>query len=791
MKDENTIKISVRNLVEFILRSGDLSSTFMSSSRNVDAIRAHQKIQKAAPKEYKAEVMLSYIFKDEDINLEVSGRADGIIEYTDKVIIDEIKTTTAPLEFVEEDYNELHWAQAKCYAFIYAQDNNMESMQVQLTYYQMDTKEIRRFYRTYSYKELEEFFYELIYSYISWAKTLQEWINSRDASIKKLEFPFKSYREGQRKLAVSIYKTITEGKKLFAQAPTGIGKTVATLFPSIKAMGEGQTSKIFYLTAKTITRTAAEKAVEGMRDLGLRLKHVTITAKDKTCFSKEGGCDPEKCEFAKGYFDRINGAVEDIFNEDKFTRELIEEYAKKHQVCPFEFSLELSNFSDCIICDYNYVFDPRVYLKRFFLEGSTDFTFLVDEGHNLVDRAREMFSAEISKRQVLQLKKDSKVSAKELAQILNKINSYMAKIKKLCDESSNGYTQKDLPIELVQLLREFTFYAEKWILENKENSSSFKDSLMEFYFNTLSFIRTSEDYDEKYITYGENLFEDTKLKLFCLDPSHLLREAMKRGKASILFSATLMPMDYYIEILGGDENSYKMKLQSPFDRENLCLIVDDKVSTTYKNRDFTYDKVVNDIDIIVRSKKGNYLVFFPSYKYMNEVYNRFLAKNPDVKTICQTSLMDEGEREEFLNKFSEHNKESFIGFAVMGGIFSEGIDLTGDRLIGTIIVGVGLPQISFERNIISNYFSDKNNKGFEYAYMYPGMNKVMQAAGRVIRTEEDRGVVLLVDERFSYSSYYKLFPREWYPVSIIKNSEEIESITREFWTSKISNKVEA
>ncbi len=790
MSTNKTIKISVRNLVEFILRSGDLISTFISSSRNVDAIRAHQKIQKAAPKEYKAEIMLSYIFESKDINLEISGRADGIIEYSDKVIIDEIKTTMAPLELIDEDFNKLHWAQAKCYAFIYAHDKGMRDIIVQLTYYQMETKEIKRLDRTFSYEELEEFFNTLVNSYINWAKTLQEWVSTRDTSIKKLEFPFKDYREGQRKLAVSIYKTILEGKKLFAQAPTGIGKTVATLFPSIKAMGEGHTSKILYLTAKTITRTSAEKAVEGMRELGLKFKHVTITAKDKICFNSDGGCDTEKCEFAKGFFDRINGAVEDIFNEDKFTRTLIEKYSLKHKVCPFEFSLELCNFADCIICDYNYVFNPRVYLKRFFMEGSTDFTFLIDEAHNLVDRSREMFSAEINKKEVLQLKKDSKVSAKEVSKILNKINSYMVNIKKLCDESNNHYIQKDLPNELVQLLREFTFYAEKWILENKENNTSFKDSLMEFYFNVLSFIRTSEDYNEKYTTYGEILYEDVKLKLFCLEPSHLLKEAMKRGKASILFSATLMPMDYYIDILGGDETSYKIKLKSPFDRENLCLMVDNKISTTYKNREFTYDKIVNDIELIIKSKLGNYLVFFPSYKYMNEIYSRFFEKNTELKIECQTNLMDEEQREIFLDKFSEKNTETLVGFAVMGGIFSEGIDLTGNRLIGTIIVGVGLPKVGLERNIISNYFSDKNNKGFEYAYMYPGMNKVMQAAGRVIRSEKDRGVVLLIDERFSYPSYYKLFPREWYPVINIKNAQNLEEITKEFWSDNILKKVE-
>ncbi|MCY6372091.1 ATP-dependent DNA helicase [Clostridium ganghwense] len=778
---KNIIKISVRSLVEFVLRSGDLVSTFVGSSRNTDAIKAHQKIQKSAPEEYNPEVTLSYTVKKSDITLQISGRADGIIEYEDNVVIDEIKTTTTPLEFVEEDYSELHWAQAKCYAYIYSKEKELDNIDIQLTYYQMDTKGIKRFLRNYTFKELDEFFFDVVEKYLQWARILRDNFELRDKSIKKLEFPFKEYREGQRKLAVSVYKTIEEGKIIFAQAPTGIGKTVATLFPSIKAVREGHTSKIFYLTAKTITRTAAEKALNNMRSIGLKLKSVTLTAKDKICFKPEEGCDPENCEFSKGHFDRINDAIEDIFKEDEFSREIIEEYAAKHKVCPFEFSLDLANYADCVICDYNYAFDPRVHLKRFFAEGSTDCAFLVDEAHNLVDRGREMFSAELSKKEILNLKKVTKDQAKDVSRKLNKINSSMIKFKKQCEENNKQYIQNEAPEEIIYLLRDFTFCAEKWILDNKKNEVSFKDELMEFYFKALSVIRTYEDYDERYVTYAEKTYEDVKLKMFCLDPSYLLREAMKRGKASILFSATLMPMDYYIDILGGDKDSYRIRLKSPFDRENLCLMMDDKISTKYRMREFTYDKIVDDIETVIKEKRGNYIVFFPSYEYMNEVYIRFCVKNSEVNTICQEIGMTEEEREQFLKRFSKDNMKTLVGFAVMGGIFSEGIDLTGDRLIGTIIVGVGLPQICLERNIISDHFKNKKGKGFEYAYMYPGMNKVMQAVGRVIRTEKDRGVVLLIDERFSYSSYCKLFPGEWYPVIRSNNVSYIRKNIKAFW----------
>lgn len=778
---KNVIKTSVRGLVEFVLRSGDLVNTFTGSSRNTDAIRAHQKIQKSSPKEYTPEVTLNYTVEDEDMILEINGRADGIIDNKDGIVIDEIKTTTAPLEFVDENYNELHWAQAKCYGYIYCKKNELNKIGVQLTYYQMDTKEIKRFLKNYTLGELEQFFNFVVEEYLVWAKKLKNSYIKRDKSIEKLQFPFKEYREGQRKLAVSVYRNVEEGKGMFIQAPTGIGKTIGTLFPSIKAIREGHITKIFYLTAKTITRTVAEESLQKMRKQGLKIKSVTLTAKDKICFKEERICDPEKCEFSKGYFDRLNGARDEIFQEDNFSRGVIEKYAEKHKICPFEFSLELTNYVDCIICDYNYVFDPKVYLRGFLSEGNVESAFLIDEAHNLVDRAREMFSATINKKEILELKKICKKDSPDISKKLNKINSAMISFRKKCEENNNQYVKSDKPEELGNLLREFVYHTERWLIENKNNEVEFKDRLLELYFNALSFIRVYDEYDERYITYAEKVYDDVNVKLFCLDPSKLLKEAMKRGKAFVAFSATLTPMNYFIDILGGDENSYRLKLKSPFKSENLCLLVDNKVSTKYNRREFTYLNIVEDVEEIIKGKIGNYIVFFPSYKYMNEVYSLFCDKNPKVNVICQKIGMSEEEKEEFLQTFSKEAEEGIVGFAVMGGIFSEGIDLTGEKLIGTIIVGVGLPQICLERNIISEYFNNKNNRGFEYAYIYPGMNKVMQAAGRVIRTEKDKGVVLLIDERFTYSSYKGLFPKEWEHYIICKNKVHVSKSLSEFW----------
>ena len=780
MEDKKVLKVSVRELVEFVLRSGDLVSGFTGSSRNVEGIKGHQTIQKSYGEEYTPEVTVSYLAERKEISLEVNGRIDGILLRNNEVLIDEIKTTTRPLEYIDEDYNVLHLSQAKCYGYIYGVQNSLEEVGVQLTYYQLDTKDIKYFKWSYTIEELVSFFNDLVDRYLHWAKLLRAWVEQRDDSISTLQFPFGHYRRGQRDLAVGVYKTIKEEGKLFAQAPTGIGKTMATLFPSIKALGEGLGSKVFYLTAKTITRTIAEKSLYSLKESGLKLKVITITAKEKICFNSECICDPEHCKYAKGHFDRVNEALEDIYEEDFYTREVIEDYALRHKICPFEFSLDLSYWCDVIICDYNYVFDPRVYLKRFFMDNDNDYIFLVDEAHNLVDRAREMFSAEIYKKPILKLKKEVKEKSLELSKVLNKLNNFMINIRKNIEEDEGlFYVEEEAPKEIFTLLRSFISSAEKWLSSGEE--SEFNDELMELYFEAMSFIRTSEYYDERYLTYYEKIEDDIKIKMFCVDTSQLMKEALKRGRAAILFSATLSPIDYYMKLLGGEDSSYKLKLESPFPKENLCLLVDDATSTKYRNRKLTYDRITENIEEIAKGKEGNYLVFFPSYIYMNEVYNRLIDKNLNFKIIYQKSNMTEEEKEEFLKEFESCCGRTLIGFAVMGGMFGEGIDLTGDKLLGAIVVGVGLPQICLERDIIKNHFEKTNGLGFEYGYVYPGMNKVMQAVGRVIRTDEDRGVVLLVDERFTQGTYKKLFPQEWSHGVIVGSCKEINNKVNEFW----------
>lgn len=787
MKEKAEVKISVRNLVEFILRTGSLDSRFTGGTKLLsEGVRIHKKIQSGSKENYTAEVFLKHIIEFDEFNLLVDGRADGIIKQEDEnFIIDEIKSTTASLDIIDKEFNKLHWAQAQCYAYIFAYDQKLEFITIRLTYCNIETEEMKYLTEQYSFDELKKFFYDLVEKYYVWAKLTYDWNILRNISIKNLKFPFEGYRSGQRELAVSVYRSIVDEKNLFVQAPTGIGKTISTIFPAVKAIGEEIVTKIFYLTAKTITRTAAEEAFVKMRNIGLKFKTVTLTAKEKICFEEKIACNPEQCQYANGHFDRVNDAIMDILvNEEELSRELIEKYSIKHKVCPFELSLDLTLWADAIICDYNYVFDPNVYLKRFFLDKGGDYVFLIDEAHNLVDRSREMFSTELYKKTFLKLKKALKDINPMVAKILGKINSFMLEMKKMCGEKKY-YVSKEYKSEIYNLLKRLIAELDEYLKENvlENDNKEIHEELLQLYFDAINFIKISELYDERYVTYIEILEDDVKIKLFCLDPSYLLRESLKRGKAAVFFSATLMPISYYCNILGGGDEDNKLCLKSPFNTKNRCLAIVNSVSTKYNNRKNSYLKIVEYIKNIISAKVGNYFIFFPSYQYMNEVYNVLQSEKEKINIFIQTPSMKEDEKEEFLNLFKPNPTKTNLGFCVLGGMFSEGIDLKGDRLIGSIIVSVGLPQICLERNIVKDYFENKNNLGYEYSYMYPGMNKVLQAAGRVIRSEEDKGVIFLIDERFTSGAYLKLFPKEWFPY-IRVNSTNVSKIINEFWNKE-------
>ena len=784
--EEPIIKISVRNLVEFILRTGDIDNR-TSGSMERDAMlqgsRLHRKIQRQMGSDYRAEVTLKTEYPCDDFLLLIEGRADGIIENDSEICIDEIKGTIHDLSHITEPIG-VHLAQAKCYAYIYALQHDLTSIDVQLTYCHLETEEIKRFRQTFLFDELKNWFDNLIHTYEKWARFEIQWKEKRNQTIRNTEFPF-PYREGQRELVSSVYRTILRKKKLFIQAPTGVGKTMATIFPSVRAVGEGLGEKIFYLTAKTITRTVAEHAFRTLREQGLRWKSITLTAKEKICFCEETLCNPDDCPYAKGHFDRVNDAVFELINRnDECTRDILETQAKKYHVCPFEMALDVSEWMDTIICDYNYVFDPDAHLKRFFSESGTgDYLFLIDEAHNLVERGREMYSATLYKEDFLSIKKMFQTEAPKLAKRLDECNKQLLALKRECETYQIVDSISHIALKCLNILSEIENYFDEHPLSEK------KEALLDFYFQIRSFLNIHDILDENYLIYTEMESDGRfKLKLFCVNPAVNLQRFLAYGNSTIYFSATFLPIFYYKNLLSVNPDDYAIYAKSTFPETNRLLLLANDVSTKYTLRGpAMYRKIARYIANITSSKQGNYLVFFPSYRMLAEVYEEFLIlpDNPSDSAECiiQSQYMDEIEREEFLNHFEIQNSKTLIGFCVMGGIFSEGIDLTAERLIGAIIVGTGLPQVCNERELLKQYFDKKNMSGFDFAYLYPGMNKVLQSAGRVIRTESDKGIIVLLDERFFDRRYQSVFPREWNHYQICQVNHIAQKLT-DFWQEK-------
>ncbi|MBS4804598.1 MAG: ATP-dependent DNA helicase [Clostridium sp.] len=759
MSNKIVIKESVRGIIEYILRTGSIDDRFAVSTRAVEGTIAHQKLQSNNEKiydNYEKEVRLSEEFKIEEVTLIVDGRADGIIIEDNNVYIEEIKSTMKPLILIDEDYNPLHWAQAKFYAYIYAFQNSMSKINVRLSYFNLETEEVKSFNKKFSFEELKDYVFLIIEEYKKWVILKSNLIEDRNKSITTLKFPFEKYRLGQRELAKACFNTIRERSVLFAQAPTGIGKTISTIFPAVKALGENRGERIVYLTAKTITRTVAEDAVKRLKDKGLCCRNITLTAKEKICFKEKSICNPENCEYALNYYDKVNNSIYNMLKEeDNFTRETIEEYARKECLCPFELSLDLSMWCDVIICDYNYAFDPRAKLKRFFEDDVDKNILLVDEGHNLVDRSRSMYSAEIYKEKILSASKAMKGKAPNLYKCLNSINKYLIELRKELQEAEvNSIYKKEQYKDLTKLLRIFISECDEYLVKSV-NTEGY-EGIRDLYFEIRSFIAISEIYSEKeYVTLVELNKNDVKVKLFCVNPSKNLSKIIQEAHSTTIFSATLTPIKYYIDVLGGDDNSYRMKLPSPFKKENL-KVYSNPLNMRFSQRDNNIDKLCKLINRFKEVEVGNYMAFLPSYQYLDKLYSRYCEIYGDENTICQKEVLREEERVEFLNNFKEDS--NVLAFCVIGGVFSEGIDLPGKRLIGCIIVGVGFPRISNEGDIIRNYYEDN---GFDYAYIYPGINKIMQAAGRVIRTEEDKGRILLIDDRYSTTKYKSILPVEW------------------------------
>lgn len=780
-------KIGIRQLVEFVLRAGDLSSSSNSQNTALEGARIHRKLQKTGGENYEKEVYVKRTVTMADEEYVIDGRADGVIQTSDSLLIEEIKTSDPDFEDLSENTLTLYWSQAKVYGAILTHDLDMPEVTIRLTYYQRTTDKITKTEHTYQREDLQTFFDGLIEEYRSWLVMRSDWRKKRNESIQKLAFPFKEYRNGQRDLAVAVYKTVALKKRLFVEAPTGTGKTISTLFPSVKAMGEGLSDRLFYLTAKQSTRSVAEKGLQLMVDKGMQIKSITLTAKDKIIFPEEVDVAPEDNPYMIGYYDRLKDGIRDVFeHENQIVRPTIEKYAKKHMLDPFEFSLDISTFMDVIICDYNYLFDPIVYLQRFFSQPDDSNFFLVDEAHNLVSRSRDMYTAQVDDRKIDNLLAAGKTANKNedvqgISKQLKKVQTVFDQVKLPLDEQHE--TQAVTTEELTGFrhgLEKFNTFVQDWLA--KQEPTPFTSQILDFYFTLLRYVKISAFYDESYrviVTINDD--QSVSVKELCLDPSPYLDMSLKMGRGVVFFSATLSPMDYFKETLGCETTGLSLQLTSPFLEQRQNILITQYVNTTYKQRDNSVQSIVTSIFEMVNAKKGNYLIFCPSYKYMTQIENAFLDQYQQFNVIEQSNQMDETARKDFLDAFAKNYPHSLIGFSVLGGIFSEGIDLVGDHLIGVAIVSVGLPGLSDERNLLRDYFDQKNGKGFEYAYQLPGMNHVLQAAGRLIRSNQDAGNVLLMDNRFGSQRYTRLFPRHWQHYQRMYSIDQLGKNISNFW----------
>jgi DNA excision repair protein ERCC-2 len=779
-----TYSIAVRSLVEQTLRKGDLRFDFLGSVRPIEGIRAHQKIQRLRPDGYQAEASVDLTVQYDSFDVTINGRIDGILIEGGRHLVEEIKTTRKPLQQLTDKPNPIHWGQLKCYGYLWAHQHAIDCLDLQLTYVHLPGGQTLELKKSYQTSELEEFFNEMLEEYLKWLTYQTNWINIRDASIAAMQFPFVAYRSGQRFMAMEVYRTIRDRGQLLVQAATGIGKTMAALFPAVKALKERLTPKIVYLTARNTGRIAAETALRILKQNGLRLRSVSLTAKDKICFCPDNECGPEECQYAAGYYDRVNDALEQALAMEDQTRNAIEIIARDHRVCPFELSLELVSWADCIIGDYNYAFAPGVMLQRLFGDSAQRNAVIVDEAHNLVDRSREMFSAGLSKQSCLVLRRRLKKIQPDLYSALGRINTWLAAARRRCRNAGTACIDKQKPEVLLQRMQDFLWAAERWLSRNER--TDFRAELLTFFFDCLRFIKVAENYDVRYATIFKASGDDLRVKLFCINPSHLLNEAWKRSLCAVLFSGTLTPARYYRNILGCYEHAKGINLSSPFPSANLAVFVADHISTLYRQREKSCRQVSRTIATLVRQRTGNYLIFFPSYVYLDMVYRQFCQEFPDIGTIVQAPEMDDTQRSLFLHRFSSTVTQTLAGFAVMGGIFSEGIDLKGERLTAAVIVGVGLPGICPERELIRNYFQSVDGCGFEFAYQYPGINRVLQAAGRVIRSQSDHGVVLLIDQRYGQHRYRDLLPSHWH-VRRTGSREDFQRLVGQFWRTTASS----
>ncbi|MBQ9120893.1 MAG: ATP-dependent DNA helicase [Clostridia bacterium] len=681
---------------------------------------------------------------------------------------------------------------ALCVAALVMEQKNLVTADIRLIYSKEGSATSRVFACQADRETAFDTLTQLLTRFAPYAALAAEHEKMLAEELRAMRFPYSNVREGQKEFMQSVLRAIKSHTRLVAEAPTGIGKTMAALYPAVKALGEGYADKIFCLTSKGTNANSEESAVLRLMASVPHLRAVTILSRDSTyrtsyCAGRqEGGkCRLWDCPIGGGHNARMNGAILELLSENGYyTRDRIYKIAEKHALCPYELSLELSEWCDVILCDYNYLFDRGVYLRRYFESPDARYVFLIDEAHNLPDRASAMYSARLTSSAFAEAMSRT-ADSPELQSAIPPILDLFSSLRELSLEEKRieqgniewGFALLETPPhEIENKLKEFIKAANAYF-----DTGALDAALSELSYEARRFLLSLSYYGKRFAMYAETRGEETACRILCLDPSERLDEAMSAGISSILFSATISPLDYYADLLGCAK-AKTLKLDSVYERDNLCILGFDGVSTRYEDRDRRgYVALVNIIRTVIAGKKGKYIVYFPSYQYMSEVYWVFAKKYPEIATVVQEKGMTAGARNRFLAQFSDKSKEALLGFCVLGGSFSEGVDLQGESLIGAIVVGVGFPSVSSELNLAKEYFDRTRESGMEYAYIYPGMNKVMQAVGRVIRSERDRGVAVIIDDRFSRPPYTTLLPGHWQGIRYTSNLKSLLSVLRDFW----------
>lgn len=791
---KKTLVVSVHDVVDLLLRGGDIDDRIFNQSSIQEGSRIHLSYQRKQDSSFISEYPLSISFSYDDFDIKVSGKADGITKGSSFYKIVEIKSTVDDIASFHKKNENWHLGQALFYAYIFSLTNALEEIDIQLLYIsQKDEKIQSSFYYHYSYDELSSFVKDLMNRYHSFIAKIMMKKEERDISIQDIAFPFSELRAGQHEMMAKVDESFISKSKAYIQAPTGMGKTVAVLYPLIKQMRSDSLDKILYLTSKNSIKQIAMNTIETFTKQGGKIKALEITSKENICFNKEKGhCNSSECPFAKGYYDKLFESINEILDEDKpYTREYIEDRCIKKEMCPYSFEMDIASYMDILVLDYKYVFDINDPLQL--LTNREHISLAIDECHNLPDRVKDMYSIKLYPEEIEHIIASSKGKTyTTLRNHLKKILIEIEEINNSTDEKSNNIAIPSISEKLYSLIEKSSDDIKKIA---KKEPEKVKDELLEFMFNLDDFNQLYDfscTYEEKspfiiYISRDENQ-KAVSLSIINIDPSSIIKEKTSSYDCSIFFSATLLPKDYYIDLLGGDETDIEdaLILPSPFLKENRRIYINTNLSLRYQDRDRTLFDVYCYIKSAISMKKGNYFIFCPSFYYLEALNSFFSQEDLDIDIFVQKKAMGESEKKNFLENFKYNNEKTTIALVVIGGIFSEGIDLVGDRLIGAIVISAGLPQICFERDVIKNYYEDKREgNGFLYAYTYPGINRILQAGGRVIRTSNDRGFILYIDSRFKNPLYRDII-RELYPdaINLISTSQLRASLKRFYQEEK-------